>query len=172
VIVHQCPSGYPARLESVNLNIIPTLIRLFPECVIGFSDHNLGYEMDAAAVALGSRMIEKTLCLSREEPWPEYGFSTTPAEAPRFVEAIRAVEAGLGLARRVLTDQERRSKVSARRSAYTRAAIAEGEVLTPDLIEWRRPGGGIEPPDGARLIGWQLLRSLPAGHRLDWDYLG
>ncbi|MBA1329761.1 N-acetylneuraminate synthase, partial [Candidatus Endoriftia persephone str. Guaymas] len=44
IIIHQCPSGYPARLNSINLNIIPTLKRLFP-FPAAFSDHTPGWEM-------------------------------------------------------------------------------------------------------------------------------
>ena len=29
IVIHQCPSGYPARIESVNLRIIPTLKKMF-----------------------------------------------------------------------------------------------------------------------------------------------
>jgi sialic acid synthase SpsE len=45
IIIHQCPSGYPARLESINLNIISSLKRLFPY-PIAFSDHTPGWDMD------------------------------------------------------------------------------------------------------------------------------
>ncbi|MCK5099443.1 MAG: N-acetylneuraminate synthase family protein, partial [Desulfobacteraceae bacterium] len=48
VIIHNCPSGYPARLESINLKTIPTLKQLFP-CPVAFSDHTPGWEMDIAA---------------------------------------------------------------------------------------------------------------------------
>ena len=65
IIIHHCPSGYPARLESVNLNIIPTLKRLFPY-PIAFSDHTPGWEMDVAAVALGD--LEKALLLLCDGP--------------------------------------------------------------------------------------------------------
>ena len=38
IIIHQCPSGYPARLESINLRIIPTLKQMF-QVPVAYSDH-------------------------------------------------------------------------------------------------------------------------------------
>ena len=58
IIIHHCPSGYPAHLESINLNIIPSLKRLFP-FPIAFSDHTPGWEMDIAAIALGANLLER-----------------------------------------------------------------------------------------------------------------
>jgi sialic acid synthase SpsE len=60
IIIHNCPSGYPARLESINLNLILTLKQIFPYPV-GFSDHTPGWEMDVAAVAVGANLLEKTI---------------------------------------------------------------------------------------------------------------
>ncbi|MBW1767644.1 MAG: N-acetylneuraminate synthase family protein, partial [Deltaproteobacteria bacterium] len=64
IIINHCPSGYPARLEGINLRVIPTLREIFPY-PIAFSDHSPGMEMDIAAVALGANMIEKTITLDR-----------------------------------------------------------------------------------------------------------
>jgi sialic acid synthase SpsE len=64
IIVHHCPSGYPARLSSINLNVIPTLKRMFPY-PIGYSDHTPGWEMDVAALALGADLIEKSITEDR-----------------------------------------------------------------------------------------------------------
>ena len=64
IIIHHCPSGYPAHLESINLNVIPTLKRMFPY-PIAYSDHTPGWEMDVAALALGANLIEKSITEDR-----------------------------------------------------------------------------------------------------------
>ena len=48
IVIHQCPSGYPARIESVNLRIIPTLKQMFG-FPAAYSDHVPGWEMDIAS---------------------------------------------------------------------------------------------------------------------------
>ena len=60
IIIHQCPSGYPARLQSINLKIIETLRQMF-NFPIAFSDHTPGGDMDIASIALGANLIEKTI---------------------------------------------------------------------------------------------------------------
>lgn len=164
IVIHIQGSGYPTRLEAINLQVITTLKQLFPECVIAFSDHSVGHDMDVAAVALGAAMVEKTLTLDRTQDGPEHVMSVEPQEAAIFVQSIRALEIALGCPRRILTDAERSAKQNARRSLY---AGPHG------TFEWRRPGSGIEPPDLER-IPLQTLKSthqLPAGHRIMWEDL-
>src|SRR3546814_17831537 len=69
IIIHHCPSGYPARLESINLNVIPTLKRMFV-FPIAYSDHTPGWDMDLAAVALGANLeIGSAPCRERVCPY-------------------------------------------------------------------------------------------------------
>jgi sialic acid synthase SpsE len=126
IIIHHCPSGYPARLDGINLNIIPTLKRMFPSLPIGFSDHTPGRDMDVAAVALGANLVEKTITLDRSQRSPEHMFSLEGVkEMTEFVQAIRDVERAMGSNRRYMTAKEREKRKAGRRSLY------DGE--------WRRP---------------------------------
>ena len=168
LVIHHVPGGYPARLASINLRVIPTLLALFGDrAPIAFSDHTAGWDMDIAAVALGASMIEKTLTLDPNAFGPEHSMSVPPEQAASFVAAIRDLEIALGGSRKVLTDAERHAKVNARRSAFLRAECREGDVLADAQIEGRRPGDGITP------AVWEMLgrrvtafRALPAGQKL------
>ena len=129
IIIHHCPSGYPARRDGINLNIITTLKQMF-SYPIAFSDHTPGRDMDIAAVALGVNMIEKTITEDRTIRGPEHMFSLQGVEEMReFVEAIRTVEAAMGTTRRLMTDEEREKRMAGRRSLYT----------TQNGMEWMRP---------------------------------
>ncbi len=68
IIIHHCPSGYPARLQSINLRVITTLRQMFPY-PIAYSDHTPGWDMDIAAVTLGASLVEKTITLDRTHPF-------------------------------------------------------------------------------------------------------
>ena len=46
IIIHQCPSGYPARIPSICLNMIKTLRDSFPKYPIAYSDHTPEADMD------------------------------------------------------------------------------------------------------------------------------
>src|SRR5579871_6462883 len=77
IIIHQCPSGYPAHLDSINLRIIQTLRQMFPY-PIAFSDHTPGATMDIAAVAIGASLVEKTITLDRTTRSIEHIMSLEP----------------------------------------------------------------------------------------------
>ncbi|MEJ2452195.1 MAG: N-acetylneuraminate synthase family protein [Gammaproteobacteria bacterium] len=165
IIIHQCPSGYPARLESINLNIIPTLKRMFPYPV-AFSDHTPGSEMDIAAVAMGANLVEKTITEDRATRSVEHIMSIEPPEMKDFVRTLREIETAMGNTRRVLHEDERVKRNAVRRSVFLKKAAKAGEKLCDCEIEFRRPGYGIAP-DGYEEIKDAVLRhELPAGHML------
>ncbi len=165
IIVHQCPSGYPARVDSINLRIIPTLKRMF-ELPVAYSDHTPGWEMDIAAVALGADLVEKTITFDRTTRSVEHIMSLEPGEMKAFVRSIRDLERALGVPRHVLTPEERRARDAIRRSVHLLEDAAAGTPLGELRVEFRRPGHGIAPDLYERLLDFRLARDLPAGHRL------
>ncbi|MGF1631592.1 MAG: N-acetylneuraminate synthase family protein [Kiloniellaceae bacterium] len=170
IIIHHCPSGYPARLESINLNVIPTLKRMFPYPV-AYSDHTPGWDMDLAAVALGANLVEKTISEDRTTRSVEHIMSIEPAEMARFITVIRDLETALGSPRRIMNPAEIGRRNAIRRSIHLRQDCAAGSVLSLADLEFRRPGTGIPPSETDRLIGKTLRVAKSAGERLGWSDL-
>ena len=171
IVIHQCPSGYPARLESINLNIIRTLKDRFP-CATAFSDHSPGWEMDIAAVALGANLVEKTITLDRETRSIEHIMSIEPQDMKTFVKAVRDMEVALGVPERLMSPEEMEKRKAVRRSAHVKGDLEAGHVLAADDLEFRRPGDGIPPDEVDRLIGSRLKGPKKASERLLPDDLG
>jgi N,N'-diacetyllegionaminate synthase len=165
IIIHHCPSGYPARLEGINLRVITTLKALF-SYPVGFSDHSPGWEMDVAAVALGADLVEKTITEDRMTRSVEHIMSLEPAQMARFVSLMRDLQVAFGSPRRVLADAEKARRTSIRRSAHLRAPGRLGQTLSELDIEFRRPGSGIGPELWEHLNGFRLKQDLEIGHRL------
>jgi sialic acid synthase SpsE len=162
IIIHQVPSGYPARLNSINLNIIPTLKRLFPYPV-AFSDHTPGWEMDVAALALGANLLEKTITEDRTTRSIEHVFSLEPHEMRTFIERIRGVETAMGAPRRIMHQAELEKRRKVRRSVYLKEPVIAGLSLGDAAVEFRRPALGL-PPDLYETLREMRFRSdLPAG---------
>jgi N,N'-diacetyllegionaminate synthase len=170
IIIHQCPSGYPARLSSINLNVIPTLKRMFPYPV-AFSDHTPGWDMDVAALALGANLLEKTITEDRMTRSVEHVFSLEPQDMRGFIQAIRDVEVALGTNRRVMHAEELEKRKRIRRSLFLQGAAQAGQKLGDIAVEFRRPGFGIGPDRYEELLETTLVRDLPAGHVLSLDDL-
>lgn len=165
VIIHQCPSGYPARLESINLNIIPTLKRMFGYPV-AYSDHTPGWEMDIAALALGANLLEKTITEDRMTRSIEHIFSLEPHDMHNFTRMMRDIEKALGSTRRILHDEERLNRRKSRRSVYLVAPVAAATSLREASVDFRRPGFGVGPDMYEALLDLRFRSNLPAGHVL------
>ena len=63
-ILH-CVSSYPVPIEEANLLAISELKKVFPDVVIGYSDHTLGIQASCSAVAMGARIIEKHFTIDK-----------------------------------------------------------------------------------------------------------
>jgi N,N'-diacetyllegionaminate synthase len=169
MIIHLCPTGYPARLESIHLRMLTTLKMLFGDYAIAFSDHTPGWEMDIAAIALGAHLVEKTITLDRTTRSCEHMFSIEPQEAKHFVNIIRELEIALGNYRRTIPQEQRDSRVKVRRSIYLNKDLNSGKTLTTEDIDFRRPGDGIRPEEIDYIVGKKLTRKVSRGEKLRWE---
>ena len=146
LVVHHCPSGYPARLDAINLRIISSLTRLF-RCPIGFSDHSPGVGLDIAAIALGANLVEKTITVDRSVRSPEHAMSVLTSDAADFVRTIRELDTALGQPYRALTFDEQQQRKLNRRSAFLTDKAQAGMKLSSSSVEFRRPGFGLSPKE-------------------------
>lgn len=167
IVIHQCPSGYPARLDSVNLRIIKTLKQMFGYPA-AYSDHVPGWEMDIAAVAMGANMVEKTITLDRMTPSVEHIMSIEPSDMMSFVKVIRDVETAMGQSRRIMAPEELKKRDAVRRSIFIAAPVKAGQKFSEAEIEFRRPGYGIGPDHSDRLANHVFNKDLPEGHMLSF----
>ncbi len=166
IIIHNCPSGYPARLDSINLNLIPSLKLLFPDYPIAFSDHTPGWEMDVAAVALGANLLEKTITKDHMTRSVEHIFSLEPNQMHSFIKTIRDVEKAMGQTRRILPSEERENRKNVRRSSYIKQNVIKGMTVSIEDVEFRRPGFGIAPNIFESMVGLKYSNNIDAGHML------
>lgn len=169
LVLLKCTSAYPAPPEEMNLRTIPYLAERFG-VVAGLSDHTLGIDMPIAAVALGARVIEKHLCLSRDLGGPDAAFSLEPDEFTAMVRSVRNVEKGLGTVCFELTEKQKASAVF-RRSLFAAQDIKAGETLTPDNVRSVRPGHGLHPKHFDDIIGQTAKAAIRKGTPLSWELI-
>jgi len=170
VIIH-CPSGYPSAIASIRLRAIELYRRVFPYPV-GFSDHSPGWDMDVAAVALGADFIEKTITFDVATTGPEHIMSLVPAQFRPFVAMMREVEQALGDHHVQLIDEAGRQKMNrARRSVVLTRPGKAGEMVTADMITFKRPGFGITPELASLVVGRRLVADVEPDAPLRWDAL-
>ncbi len=95
VLMH-CTSTYPCEPEELNLKMIETLRREFPNLPIGYSGHEVGLVPSAVAVALGACMVERHLTLDRAMWGSDQAASVEPWGFETLVKYIRVTERSVG----------------------------------------------------------------------------
>ena len=95
VMMHST-SSYPCAPEELNLKMIETLKREFPNIPIGYSGHEVGLVPSAVAVALGACMIERHLTLDRSMWGSDQSASVEPGGFRKLVKYIHVTEQSLG----------------------------------------------------------------------------
>lgn len=96
LILLHAVSTYPAKTEDLNLRVIQTLARRFPDVPIGYSGHEQGTTRSVCAVALGACMIERHITLDRTLYGSDQAASLEPKGFNLMVDNIRAFELALG----------------------------------------------------------------------------
>jgi sialic acid synthase len=92
----QCTSGYPAKFDELNLRVIESLRKSFPETVIGYSGHENGIAMAPVAYACGARIIEKHFTLDRTWKGTDQAFSLEPRGMKNMVRDLKRAKIALG----------------------------------------------------------------------------
>jgi len=159
ITLMQCTSAYPAPYDEINLNVIATLRNIF-KSNIGFSDHSLGVYASIAAVALGAKVIEKHLTLSKKLEGPDHRASLDPKEFKFMVKGIRIVEKALGDKIKKITKTEKKNIHIIRKSVVAKKNIKKGEIFTKENITTKRPAGGLSPIYWKKVIGKKATRSF------------
>lgn len=151
IVLLKCCSQYPARYEDMHLSVISDMQKRFG-VPIGLSDHSMGSLAPVAAVALGAKVIEKHVCLSRKMENPDAAFSMEIEEFAKMVQDVRNTEKMLGQPTYELTEQEK-SSLPIRRSLAAVKPIAQGELFTEENVRSIRPAIGIKPKYYSALLG-------------------
>jgi sialic acid synthase SpsE len=166
-----CTSSYPTPPADVNIARVTTLAAAFPDVVIGFSDHTEGSDAAVMAVALGASIFEKHFTLDHDLAGPDHWFSATPAEARRWIDAVRTASVMRGHGVVQPSADELMMRKQARRSVTALQNISAGDLLDAANIGLRRPYDGLPPSRLADVIGRRARRAIAKGEKLsDADF--
>ena len=153
IILLQCTLHYPCRNNEVNLNVIPTLKKIFPDYCIGLSDHSLGILVPIVAASLGAVVIEKHYTIDKSlETSTDHFMSVDPRELKELVRQTKAIPEILGNKEKQVLPSEQLAVMHARRSLVTLDDIQKNELLTSKNTTIKRPGFGIQPSDSKELL--------------------
>lgn len=170
ICILHCVSTYPPVDSDVNLNNIKTLMNIYPDYPIGFSDHTIGVEIPLASIALGAAVIEKHFTLDKNMEGWDHKVSANKGELEFIVNGGRRIAEALGSGRILATESEEK-KQEFRRSIVLTRKFKAGEVITINDVDFKRPGSGIKPEMTEFVVGLRVNKDLAYDHILTKDDL-
>jgi N-acetylneuraminate synthase len=176
LVLMQCNTNYTGSLENFNhihLNVLRAYEVMFPNTILGLSDHTPGHATVLGAVALGARVIEKHFTDDTRRDGPDHPFSMTPQTWREMVDRTRELERALGGAVKRVADNERGTVVVQRRCVRAAVDLAPGTTLTRTHLEVLRPApaDAIMADRLPEVIGRTLRDPIAAGAHLRWSML-
>jgi len=168
-----CNLAYPTPDSEANLLRITKLKSLFPDLLIGYSDHTIPDNQSTIpvlAVALGAKIIEKHFTLNREIPEDDHLHSVDPILLECMIKKIKIAEDATEDYVE-MTKSEKPARKNARRSLVAKKIIIEGTVLEKNMIIAKRPGGGISPSKIDTIMGKKAITKIPEDSQILLDDL-
>ena len=153
IVIFQCTTNYPALDKELNLNVLDTYKREFPDLFLGFSDHSVGLEASIGAVTKGAKFIEKHFTLDKSMVGPDHKASLDPDELVMWVKSIRKIEEALGSYEKKPSVSEIEIAKIARKSIVSKVDLKLGDIITENNITTKRPGIGIPASQYYKIMG-------------------
>ncbi|NLE83450.1 MAG: N-acetylneuraminate synthase [Chloroflexi bacterium] len=177
LVLMQCNTNYTAadgNFDNIHLNVLKTYHLMWPNLILGLSDHTHGHATVLGAVALGARVVEKHFTDDNNREGPDHAFAMNPESWAEMVRNTRQLERALGSANKFVADNEQQTVVVQRRCLRAARDIWAGETVSRDMIAVLRPAtpGAIEPYKIDEVIGLKALHDIPFGKELRWTQLG
>jgi N-acetylneuraminate synthase len=163
-----CLSEYPPKYQDINLGVITKMKKLFPETIIGHSDHSPDLYTCFAAVALGAKIVEKHVIIDKKISGPDQSVSIDFNDLYHLVDGIRKIELALGDNKKI-NDNEKAIREWAFRSIVSTKKLKKGEKITQEMIWSKRPGTGIPSYRMDELIGKTLIHDIDQDVILSWE---
>ena len=167
----QCNTNYTGELENfkyIQLNVLKSFSAMYPDLVLGLSDHTPGHSCVLGAVALGAKIIEKHFTDDCKREGPDHKFSLDPLAWREMVQRTRELELALGNGIKRVEKNEFETVVVQRRGLRTTSDLTAGhKIKHEDLIALRPcPKDSISPADIDNVVGRILRHSIKKGEHL------
>jgi N-acetylneuraminate synthase len=176
IALMQCNTNYTALRENfryIQLNVLKSYRAMYPEMVLGLSDHTPGHATVLGAVALGARLIEKHFTDDTGREGPDHAFSMNPKSWRTMVDATRELDLALGNGIKKVEPNELETAVLQRRAIRLAQDVEGGSALTRGHLCVLRPcpSDAISPAHLDRISGRVLARDKKSGDYLRWSDL-
>lgn len=171
VLLH-CVLEYPTPYEHANLNKIASLKERYKNLIIGYSDHTKPdecYDVIKTAYNLGAIVVEKHYTLDKTLKGNDHYHAMNPEDAKNMINGIEFIEKMRGSYELKCLDTELKARSNARRSIVSLGKINKGDIITKEMLTYKRPGTGISPTEVDSLIGKKAVLDIEDDTILKYD---
>ncbi|RDW20773.1 N-acetylneuraminate synthase family protein [Oceanobacillus chungangensis] len=177
IVLMQCNTNYTGSLENfkfINLNVLKTYATMYPNMILGLSDHTPGHATVLGALALGARVIEKHFTDDNDRNGPDHPFSMNPHSWREMVERSRELEFSLGNGIKTVEKNEQETAIIQRRAIYLKRDMSAGDIINELDIEFLRPAppNAYFPYEKEQIIGKPVNKNKDIGEVIFKDDIG
>ncbi|MEG1801255.1 MAG: N-acetylneuraminate synthase family protein [Oscillospiraceae bacterium] len=164
----QCNTNYTASSENfkyINLRVLKAYAQMYPQMVLGLSDHTIGHTAVLGAIALGATVIEKHFTDDNDRIGPDHKFSTTPTQWAAMVKDANNLYNALGDGVKRVEENEKQTCIVQKRGLYLVRDIQKGEIISAQDLQPLRPRSdeGFEPWQANLAVGKAAKCDLAKG---------
>ena len=166
--------AYPTEYRDANLAMIKDLVQNFPEYEVGYSDHtrpDSNMFVLTTAYNYGAEIIEKHFTLDKSLPGNDHNHSMDPEDVMVFKTNVGFLSQLSGMKNKQPLICESSAKRESRRSIVLTKDIKKGDIITADLITFKRPGTGISPARVDDVVGKTALVDISKDTLIDFDMI-
>ena len=174
VALLHCILDYPTQFQNANLNMIKHLKNVYPDLVIGYSDHTVPDDnmlVITMAFLSGAQIIEKHFTLNKSLPGNDHYHAMNPDDIRIFKNNLDLILTIGGEYYKKPLACERGSRKNARRSLIANTAIRKGQIIATKMLTMKRPGTGISPRFFDQVVGRRAGRDIAEDEIITWEML-
>jgi len=132
---------YPTMYNQVRLNALIELREMFPNTVIGLSDHTGDNYTSYAAIAMGASIIEKHFIDKSSRKGPDISASVNTEQMIELIKGVNSIYQAIPGGIKPIP-KEKKTANFAFASVVANKDLEKGTILNKDNIWVRRPGNG------------------------------
>lgn len=176
LVIMQCNTNYTASSENfkyINLNVLKKYKELFPNAVLGLSDHTHGHATVLGAIALGATVFEKHFTDDNLREGPDHKFAMNPFTWKEMVERSYELYYALGDGiKRIEANEIETSKLQRRSLRFTKNLNKDHILCKQDLFPTRPiTDKGIPPYLLDSIIGKKLLIDVESDLEIELSFI-
>jgi N-acetylneuraminate synthase len=169
----QCNTNYSGQFSNfnyINLNVLKQYKKLFPNVILGLSDHTEGHTTVLGAIALGAKVVEKHFTDDKNRKGPDHKFSMSPKGWKEMVDRSLELQLSLGSGLKKIEMNEEESILVQRRSLRAKGNLSKGKIITRDDLTILRPAplNSISPNKINEVLGKKLNKDVGNDENLYW----